>query len=133
MTRRLAVAVAAVIFVCASARGADEVLYQIELIPSGKALSKDLPVLKGTTYLYHAFPTGVLVSVRKSTVKQITKLDPKAAAAVNPKTQLVQIRDLPFQGPKSGASRGWTRIDQARSAAAAANAGTAARTASPGD
>jgi hypothetical protein len=131
MRKRLAAAVIAL--VCASVLGADEALYQIELLPSGKSIAKDLPVLKGATYLYHAFPTGTLVSVKKSSVKQITRMTKAAAEAIQP-TRTVRIRDLPFQGPKSGAGRGvWTNIDRARSAAAAANKGTAGRTASPGD
>jgi hypothetical protein len=124
---------AAIVLACASVLGAEEVLYQLDLVPAGKAVSKDLPVLKGTSYVYHAHPSGTLVSVKKSSVKQITKMTAAAAQALSP-TRTVRIRDLPFQGPKSGASRGvWTRIDSARSAAAAANVGTAARTASPPD
>ena len=122
---------AAVVLACASVLGAEEVLYQIELVPTGKAVSKDLPVLKGTSYVYHASPAGTLASVKKLSVKQITKMTAAAAQALNP-TRTVRIRDLPFQGPKSGPSGGrWTNIDRARGAATAANAGTAARTASP--
>jgi hypothetical protein len=131
MRKRLGLAAA--VLACASVLGAEEALYQIDLVPTGKAVSKDLPVLKGTSYVYHAYPSGTLVSVKKSSVKQITKMTAAAAQAMDP-TRTVRIRDLPFQGPKSGASRGrWTNIDRARSAAAAANKGTAGRTASPGD
>lgn len=129
MRKRLAVAAA--LLLCAFALGAEEVLYQIDLIPSGKLISRDLPVLKGTNYLFHQYPTGALISVRKSTVKQITRMSADAAAAANP-TRIVPIRDLAFQGPKSSSGgRRTTNIDRARSAAAAANAGTAGRTASP--
>jgi hypothetical protein len=117
---------------------AQETLYQIDLIPSGKIISRDMPQLKGASYLYHAFPAGTLVSVKKSSVKQILKLSPEAAAAVNPRTALKQIDDLPMQGPKqvlpgssSGGSPGWSRIDRARAAVSAANAGTAGRTGGP--
>jgi hypothetical protein len=129
MPKRLAVAT--VLLVCAFALGAEEVLYQIDLVPSGKLISRDLPALKGTSYLFHQYPTGTLISVRKSTVKQITRMSPAAVAAANP-TRIVPIRDLAFQGPKSGASGGrYTNINRARDAVAAANAGTAGRTASP--
>jgi hypothetical protein len=129
MPKRLAVAV--VLLVCAFALGAEEVLYQIDLVPSGKLISRDLPALKGTNYLFHQYPTGTLISVRKSTVKQITRMSPAAVAAANP-TRIVPIRDLAFQGPKSGPSRGgYTNINRAREAVAAANAGTAGRTAGP--
>jgi hypothetical protein len=128
MLKRLAVA--AILLVCAFALGAEEVLYQIDLVPSGKLISRDLPALKGTTYLFHQYPTGTLISVRKSTVKQITRMSPTAAAAVHP-TRIVPIGDLAMQGPKSGSTGRFSTIDRARSAAAAANAGTAGRTASP--
>ncbi|HSE65026.1 MAG TPA: hypothetical protein VLG15_15580 [Thermoanaerobaculia bacterium] len=131
MHRRFTLAAAVLAY--ASMLGAEEALYRIDLIPSGKAVSKDLPVLKGSSYLYHAYPTGTLVSVKKSSVKQISKMTPAAAEDIKT-TRTVRIRDLPFQGPKSGSGRGgWTNIDRARSAAAAANAGTATRTASPPD
>ena len=127
-------ALAAALLVCAFALGAEEVLYQIELIPSGKLISRDTPVLKGTNYLFHQYLTGTLISIRKSTVKQITRMTPAEVAAANP-TKIVPIRDLAFQGPRSTSSGGrrGTVIDRARGAAAAANAGTAGRTASPPD
>jgi hypothetical protein len=129
MLKRLVLA--GIVFVCALALGAEETLYQIDLVPSGKLISRDLPTLKGTTYLFHQYPTGTLSSVRKSTVKQITKMSPAAAVAVDPKAKIVPIRDLAFQGPRStggAGARGY--IGRAQSAAAAANAGTAARTTS---
>lgn len=109
---------------------AEEALYQIDLVPSGQSISRGLPTLKGAQYVYREFPGGTLVSVRKSSVKAITKMSPKSAAAVDPRTRLVRIGDLAFQGPRSGGSGGGrhTSIDRARDAAAAANAGTAART-----
>jgi hypothetical protein len=129
MSKRLAVAI--VLLVCAFALGAEEVLYQIDLVPSGKLISRDLPALKGTNYLFHQYPTGTLISVRKSTVKQITRMSAAAVAAADP-SRIVTIRDLAFQGPKaSSGGRRTTVIDRARSAAGAANAGTAGRTASP--
>ena len=132
MFKRLAVAAA--LLACAFALRAEEtapVLYQIDLVPSGKLISRDLPVLKGTNYLLHQYPTGTLLSVRKSTVKQIGKMTPAAAAAINP-TSAVRIRNLAFQGPRDSAVAGrYSVIDHARSAAGAANEGMANRTASP--
>jgi hypothetical protein len=131
MTKRFVIAMA--VLACAAALGAEEVLWQIDLLPSGKAMSRDEPVAKGGSYLYHEYPTGTLISVKKSTVKQITKLSPKAAAAALPKNQVTSIRDLPMQGPKAsgGVHRG--SIGRARAATAAANAGTSARTSAPPD
>ena len=130
MTKRFVIAM--VVLACASAVGAQEVLWQIDLLPSGKAMSKDEPVAKGGSYLYHEYPTGTLISVKKSTVKQITKLSPKAAAAALPKNQVTSIRDLPMQGPKASGG-GPRNMGRARAAVSAANAGTSARTAAPPD
>jgi hypothetical protein len=114
--------------VCAFFLGAEEPLYQIDLVPSGKLISRDLPTLKGATYLFHQYPTGTLISVRKATVKQITKMSPTAAAAASP-TRIVPIGDLAMQGPKSSTGGGrYSIIDHARSTAGAANRGTAGRT-----
>ena len=125
-------AIGTLILVCAvTAQAADQVLWQIDLLPSGKAISKDAPVAKGGSYLYHEYPTGTLISVKKTTVKQITKLTPAAAAAVLPKNQVTSIRDLPMQGPKASGGVYRNNIGRARDAVAAANAGTAGRTSSP--
>jgi len=129
MPKRLAAA--AILVACSFALGAEQ-LYQIDLIPSGKIVSLDAPTLKGTNYLFHQYPTGTLISVRKSTVKQIGKMSPTAMAAASP-TRIVPMRDLAFQGPKQGLGRGgvYTNINRARDAVSAANAGTAGRTAGP--
>jgi hypothetical protein len=125
-------AIGALILVCAvTAQAADQVLWQIDLLPSGKAISKDAPVAKGGSYLYHEYPTGTLISVKKTTVKQITKLTQAAAAAVLPKNQVTSIRDLPMQGPKASGGVYRNNIGRARDAVSAANAGTAGRTSSP--
>jgi hypothetical protein len=132
------VAVALLLIGAGASLFAQETLYQIDLIPSGKIISRDMPQLKGASYLYHAFPAGTLVSVKKSSVKQVSKMSPQAAAAVNPRTALTRIDDLPMQGPKqalpgsgSGGAPGWSRMDRARAAVAAANGGTAGRTGGP--
>jgi hypothetical protein len=137
MVKRFVAVALLLIGACASLF-AQETLYQIDLIPSGKIISRDMPQLKGASYLYHAFPAGTLVSVKKSSVKQIFRMSPEAAAAVNPRTALTRIDDLPMQGPKqalpgssSGGSPGWSRMDRARAAVSAANAGTAGRTGGP--
>ena len=126
MTRRLMVA--AVVFVCASALGAEDTLWQIDLLPSGKAISKSEPILKGANYLYHHYPTGALISVKKATVKKISRMTPEAIAQVDPKQQLTNIRDLPMQGPKQSLGGRPSNMGRARAAVSAANAGTAART-----
>jgi len=101
MPKRLAM-VATILLASSFTLGAEEVLYQIDLVEhkgdTGKIISRDLPTLKGTIYVFHTYPTGTLTSVRKSTVKKITKLSPTAAAAASP-TSIVPIRISPFRDP----------------------------------
>ena len=134
MFKRLAVAAA--LLACAFTLGAaEEVLYQVDLLPSGKMIARGEPTLKGANYLLKQYPTGTLVSLKKSTVKKITRMTPEQAAAANPMNQVTRIRDVAMQGPKQGnvGGRGGrtSNIDRARSAVGAANAGTAGRTTSP--
>ena len=108
-------------------------LYQIDLVSSEKLISQDLPVLKGTVYLFHQYPTGTLLSVRKSTVKQFGKMTPAAIAAAIP-TNARTVGNVAMQGPRQGASGGMRSnmgMGRARDAVSAANAGTDSRTASP--
>jgi hypothetical protein len=51
-----------------------EVIWQIEMVPSGRMLSYEEPVKKGSGYVIKGFKQGHLVSVRASDVKKITRL-----------------------------------------------------------
>jgi hypothetical protein len=53
-----------------------ETAYRIDLAPSGQIFSRDNPVLKGTTYTFHRWRGGDLMSLRQADVKKITKLTP---------------------------------------------------------
>ncbi len=53
-----------------------EVAYRIDLAPSGEMFSRDNPVLKGTTYTFHRWQGGNLMSLRQADVKKITRLTP---------------------------------------------------------
>ena len=135
---------AGILIACAFALGAQQklqpvaappapTLYQIDLVSSEKLISLDLPVLKGTVYLFHQYPAGTLISVRKSTVKQIGKMSPAAIAASSP-TATRAIGNLAMQGPRSEAAGGMRSnmgMGRARQAVSAANAGTAGRTSYP--
>jgi hypothetical protein len=90
--------VAAVLLACAFALRAEQVFYQIDLAPSGKVISQDLPVAKGTTIVFHRYPDGALMSMRRSEVKTLTRITPQTAQATLPKEKLVQIGNLAFQG-----------------------------------
>ena len=46
---------AAVLFSCAVALRAEQVFYQIDIAPTGKVISQDLPVAKGNTIVFHRF------------------------------------------------------------------------------
>ncbi len=52
----------------------DQVAYQIDLVPSGQIFARDNPTLKGTTYEFHRWRGGALMSVRKSDVQKITRV-----------------------------------------------------------
>ncbi len=135
MSKRLAVAAVLLMSglpVSGVALGAEDVFYQLDLVPSGKLISRDLPALKGASYVFHQYPSGTLISVRKSTVKKIAKIAPAVAAAVNP-VRIVPIGDLAMQGPRDSGGRGPANMGRAREAVSAGNAGTAARTAFPPD
>ena len=80
----------------ASPAAAPAVVYQIDLAPTGKMISADVPLIKGNTYLFHAYPSGTLQSLRKADVVRVTKVSP--AAAAQPADTLVQIGNLAMQG-----------------------------------
>lgn len=52
----------------------DEVLWQIDLLPTGQMFSRDEPVLKGTTYQFHRWVGGTLMSARQADVKKVTRV-----------------------------------------------------------
>jgi len=89
------------VFVSAVA-AAQQAAYQIDLAPSGKLMSKDAPVLRGNTYLFHSYPDGTLMSLRRSDVKGVAKVAPDAALAkANP--GVIAIGNLAMQGGSSQA------------------------------
>jgi len=49
-----------------------EVLYRIDLVPSGQMIARDAPTLKGTTYRFHTWREGTLMSLRQGDVQKIT-------------------------------------------------------------
>lgn len=52
----------------------NDAIYRIELNPSGTLIAKDMPVLKGSTYVFHNRLGGNLMSLRQSDVQRITML-----------------------------------------------------------
>lgn len=53
-----------------------ETAYRLDLAPSGEIFSRDQPVRKGTTYTFHRWRNGTLMSLRQTDVKKVTKLTP---------------------------------------------------------
>jgi hypothetical protein len=98
--RRVLIAGAALLLAAAAASAADRTgaFYRIEMAPTGSMIAADLPVLKGNTYLFHGYPSGTLVSLRRSDVRRITQIDRAAATATNPADRLITIGNLAMQG-----------------------------------
>jgi hypothetical protein len=82
----------------AAAPAADKAYYRIETAPTGSMVATDIPVLKGTTYFFHSYPAGTLVSLRRSDVRRITQINAAAAEATNPADRIVPIGNLAMQG-----------------------------------
>ena len=69
--------------------------YQIDLAPTGKMLSSDRPVLRGNTYVFHSYPSGTLMSLRRSQVKQVQQVSVDTS---DPSYKAVQIGNLAMAG-----------------------------------
>ena len=88
------------LFASIAASAQQATYYQIDLEPTGKMLSKDQPVLKGGTYLFHSYPNGTLMSLRRSQIKQVSQVTPELT---NPNTGVIQIGNLAMAGGSSQA------------------------------
>ncbi len=51
-----------------------EVVYRIDLLPTGRMIARENPTLKGTTYTFKTWKDGKLMSLRKADVKEIVKV-----------------------------------------------------------
>ena len=69
--------------------------YQIDLAPTGRMLATDKPVYRGGAYVFHSFPSGTLMSLRRSQIKTIT---PVTVDPSDPSYKVVQIGNLAMQG-----------------------------------
>jgi len=77
-------------------------VYRIDLLPTGQMYSRDEPVLKGTTYQFHRWAGGTLLSARQTDVKKITKI--AGADAFRLYLELFgakPIGNLAMEGPRS--------------------------------
>ena len=130
--------IAAALFLSAALATAETAYYRIELAPSGSYVAVGAPVSKGTMLLFHGYPDGKLMSLRKSDVKSISAITAQEAAAPAKKS-LVSIGNLAMQGGsatitggKSTATAGFAPGATAGAASQPTTATTAARSATSG-
>jgi hypothetical protein len=76
-----------------------ETVYQIDLVPSGRVLTREKPKLQTGTYVFHAFKNGTLMSLRLADVKKVTRLTGLPAfRAKQEELGAALIGDLPMEG-----------------------------------
>jgi hypothetical protein len=76
-----------------------EVVYQIDLVPSGRMIAREEPKLKGTTYTFHTWKAGTLMSLRQADVKKVTRVTGAPAFKIQQEERGAALNaDLPMQG-----------------------------------
>jgi len=85
----------AVALLLASPPATEPEYFRLELAPSGSQVSIGEPVVKGGMLVFHCYPDGKLMSLRRSDVKSSTKITAKEAADPAP---LKTIGNLAMQG-----------------------------------
>ena len=75
--------------------------YRIELAPSGSYIAIGALVTKGNAVVFHAYPDGNVMSLRKTDIRNVSPITAQEAAAPS-KREAVAIRDLPMQGASGG-------------------------------
>jgi len=81
-----------------------DIVYRIDLRPSGSMFSRDEPVLSGSTYVFRTSKDAKVVSLRKVDVLKITRLTSAEALRAEHDTRgAVVIGDLAMQGGSSQA------------------------------
>jgi len=80
----------------------NEVIYRIDLLPSGQMVARDNPVKKGSTYEFHTWKGGTLMSLRQTDVKAITPVKGMDAFPIHlQQLGIKKTGDLPMQGARS--------------------------------
>ena len=90
----------AVALLLASATPAEPEYFRLDLSPSGSQVSIGQPVVKGGMLVFHAYPDGKLMSLRRSDVRSSTRITAKEAAGPAPES-LKAIGNLAMQGGSS--------------------------------
>jgi hypothetical protein len=84
----------------ASPAPAEPAYFRLDLVPAGSQVSIGEPVVKGGMLVFHAYPDGKLMSLRRTDVKSTTRISARDAAgpsATDPKP----IANLAMQGGSS--------------------------------
>ncbi len=101
--------------------------YRIELAPSGSYIAVGTLVYKGNAVIFHAYPDGNVMSLRKTDIRKVSPITAREAAAPA-KKDLVSIRDLPMQGGSGAPATGTGHAGPAGAAhPATASPGSAVR------
>ena len=75
------------------------VVYRIDLAPSGRMIARENPTLKGTTYTFHTWRDGKLMSLRQADVKAVTKVTGVPAFKIQQEERGASLNgNLPMQG-----------------------------------
>jgi hypothetical protein len=76
-----------------------EVVYRIDLAPSGRMIARENPTLKGATYTFHTWRDGKLMSLRKTDILQIVKVTGIEAFRIQQEERGAALNaNLPMQG-----------------------------------
>ena len=90
----------ALVLFLAAPQAPEPAYFRLDLAPSGRQVSIGEPVVKGGMVLFHAYPDGKLMSLRRTDVKSTTRISAKEAAGpatTDPKP----IANLAMQGGAS--------------------------------
>jgi hypothetical protein len=105
-----------------------EVLYQIDLVPTGQMYSRENPTRKETTYVFHTWRENSLMSVRHADVKKITRVAGLEAFKIHlQQLGAKAIDNVPMEGG------GTVRVIPAEPAAAAEEGSAAPGSVRPGN
>ena len=75
------------------------VVYQLDLVPSGRMIARENPKLQGKTYVFHTWRDGTLMSLRSSDVQKVTKVTGLAAFKIQQELRGASLNaNLPMQG-----------------------------------
>jgi hypothetical protein len=74
-------------------------VYQIELLPSGRILAREMPQLKEKSYVFHTWKEGNLMTLRQTDVKQVSYLHGLPAFKAQQEEKGAKlIGNLPMEG-----------------------------------